>query len=75
MSSTYTDLATNWTLSAIYDRTGEILARASKWGTVTIAEVDLSQATRWRSLGDFHSRIARHRPEVSATSQPGGLTP
>ncbi|MEX2287585.1 MAG: carbon-nitrogen hydrolase family protein [Planctomycetaceae bacterium] len=62
VSSTYTDVSLNWMISAVYDRTGEVLSQATEWGTVAITEVDLSQPTRWRSLGDFKARIPRHKP-------------
>ena len=64
ISSTYTDIDKQWMVSAVYSRAGEQLALAKDWGTVVIAEVDLNQKTEWRSLGDFRSKILRHRPEV-----------
>jgi len=62
VSSTYEDVSRNWMISAVYDRSGEVLAQAKEWGSIAITEIDLSQPTRWRSLGDFKSRIPRHRP-------------
>lgn len=64
ISSTYTDIAKDWMVSAIYSRDGKQLALAKDWGTVVVAEVDLNQKTEWRSLGDFRSKLLRHRPEV-----------
>ena len=63
VSSTYTDVKSNWTLSAVYDHAGTPIAKGKRWGEVVVAEVDLSKRHFWRNnLGDFHAMAQRHRP-------------
>jgi len=63
VSSTYTDIKGNWTLTAVYGHDGKPLVKAEKWGTVVVAEVDLSQRHFWRNnLGDFRAENRRSRP-------------
>lgn len=62
VSSTYSDAAADWMISGIFDHYGDVLAKASQWGSIAIAEVDLSAHTHWNSLGDFRAQLPSHRP-------------
>ena len=63
-------------ISAVFDHAGEPIAQAKDWGSVAVAEVDLSQPHFWRNnLGDFHSMAQRHRPGPVAEPEHAGSGP
>ena len=63
VSSTFTAAENDWMISAVFDRAGTPIAKASKWGTVAVAEVDLAQPfVGPYNLGDFRAMVQRHRP-------------
>lgn len=65
VSSTFMAPKDGWMISAVFDQTGFPIAAAENWGEVTVAEVDLSKPYIGPyNLGDFHSMIPRHRPEL-----------
>lgn len=70
VSSTYTDVAQQWTVTGIYDHQGKLLQQARRWGTIAVAEVDLDRHTRWANLGDFKAQLPHHRPGEDAGQQP-----
>ncbi len=75
ISSTFMEPEDGWMISAVFDHGGKPIAQAGKWGTVAIAEVDLSLPYHGPyNLGDFRSMVPRHRPisavESTAVSKP-----
>jgi putative membrane-bound dehydrogenase-like protein len=65
VSSTYTGAEQNWMISGVFGHQGEILAQAKEFGTIAMAEIDLTWPSRWAGLGDFGAEWKRHQPPAT----------
>ena len=69
VTATYTDISRKWMLTAIWGPTGDVLARATDWGSVVIHEVDLNRRhVGWFNIGDFKGRIPHERPYIDSAN-------
>lgn len=63
VSSTFTDPARDWMISAVIDPSGKVVAQAKESGSVAVHEADLAQPLVGPyNLGDFREIVQRHRP-------------
>lgn len=63
VSSTFTDPAKDWMISAVIDPAGKVVAQAKESGSVVIHEADLAKPLVGPyNLGDFREIVQRHRP-------------
>lgn len=49
-------------IPGVFDHWGETLAKATAWGALAIAEVNLNERVHWNSHGDFKAPIESYRP-------------
>lgn len=64
VSSTFTDPAKDWMISAVIDPAGKVVAQAKESGAVAVHEADLAKPVVGPyNLGDFREIVQRHRPE------------
>ncbi len=61
LTSTYSTRP-RWMVSGLWAPSGELLMQARQWGTVVVAEVDLSRRYYHFGFGPFRDRILRERP-------------
>ncbi len=61
LTSTY-NTRPRWMVSGVWGPSGDLLVQAREWGTVVVAEVDLSRRYYHFGFGPFRDRILRERP-------------